>query len=180
MITRPSACSLVSRCSSGRDVHGLTRPDHDLLAVHDAGGDAVDHHPVLGAVLVGLVRQPLVDQPTWGSPRRPCNAGASSRTVLWQSARPSHRASSCGRRSLSRRENLLDGVRRTAATSTAADDVVDPYGRGPEAAHTAALQLDGLLCQILSALTAAARWRMDGQAVIFVWRRFVRLPSSGA
>src|SRR5512139_1600184 len=38
-------------------VDAVTGPGGDRLAVHDTGGDAEDHDPVLGAVLVGLVRQ---------------------------------------------------------------------------------------------------------------------------
>ena len=52
--------------------------------------------------------------------------------------------------------DLLAEVRAGAATSTVADDVADPYGRGPDAAATAALELDDLLAQILSALTRVA------------------------
>jgi len=50
------------------------------------------------------------------------------------------------------RPNLLEDIRARAATSTASDDVIDPYGRGVVAAATAARQLDILLRQILPEL----------------------------
>jgi protein-tyrosine-phosphatase len=52
--------------------------------------------------------------------------------------------------------HLLEEIRARAATSTATDDVVDPFGRGPAAAQAAARQLDGLLHQILPRLADAA------------------------
>ena len=53
--------------------------------------------------------------------------------------------------------DLLNRIQATAATSTAADDVADPYRRGAPAAATAARELDRLLRQIVPALAEA--WR---------------------
>jgi protein-tyrosine-phosphatase len=54
-------------------------------------------------------------------------------------------------------QDLLNRIQAKAATSTAADDVADPHGRGAPAAATAALELDQLLGQIVPALARA--WR---------------------
>ena len=52
-------------------------------------------------------------------------------------------------------DGLVDRVRARAATASEDEDVVDPYGRGPVAAHTAAEEIDRLLRVILPALTGA-------------------------
>lgn len=48
--------------------------------------------------------------------------------------------------------STLEEIRARAATSTEADDVADPYGRGPAAAVRAAEDLDRRLALILPAL----------------------------
>ncbi len=45
--------------------------------------------------------------------------------------------------------DAVAAARRLRATASPADDVEDPYGRGPEAAATVADRLDGLLDRIL-------------------------------
>ncbi len=54
-------------------------------------------------------------------------------------------------------QDLLNRVRAMASTSTAADDVADPYRRGRPAAAQAALELDRLLRQIMPALAQVSR-----------------------
>jgi sulfate adenylyltransferase len=51
--------------------------------------------------------------------------------------------------------DVVDQVRSRAATSTVADDVADPYRRGPEAFEVAAAEIDRLLGRILPALGQA-------------------------
>ena len=61
MITSSSSCSLAIRwaCLTPTSTDSPGPHDHGL-ALDQAGGGAAHHDPVLGAVLVGLVGQPVV------------------------------------------------------------------------------------------------------------------------
>jgi len=58
-------------------------------------------------------------------------------------------------------EELLQAVRRGAATALPEDDVADPYRRGPEAARVAAEQIESILERILPALAGYAQALRD-------------------
>ena len=58
-------------------------------------------------------------------------------------------------------EDLLQEVRRGAATALVDDDIADPYQRGPEAAARAARQIESILTTILPALARHAEAQRD-------------------
>lgn len=54
-----------------------------------------------------------------------------------------------------RGRDLLSAAARTLRPAAVEDDVADPYRRGPEAAESAARQIEGLLARFLPRLSAA-------------------------
>lgn len=56
-----------------------------------------------------------------------------------------------------RGSRLVEGLRSSFQAASSADDVADPYGRGPEAASIAAAHIEGLVRRVVPALAGGSR-----------------------